>query len=146
MTLQTLLDSLKSLPAHLPISFATTAGPAGWGYHVTELKHAQITSIDCGGRVAEWAEATLQILDGDGARDRAMQVGKLAGILSHSIGAVAGLGDADLQVEFSHGNAGMQIFEPGTPRQAGDLVTIDLSASQAQCKPASAFEPKPKCC
>ncbi|MEM9197555.1 MAG: DUF6428 family protein [Pseudomonadota bacterium] len=144
MTPQTLLDSLKTLPSQMPISFATEAGAAGWGYHVTELKQAKITSIDCGGRVAEWVEASLQILDGEGDRDRAMQVGKLAGILSHSIATVTGLGTADLQVEFSLGNTGMQIFQPGTPRREGDTVLIELSSSQAQCKPASAF--KPKCC
>ena len=134
MTPETLLAHLESLPADAPLIFRTDDGPIQGGYHVTELKHARISSIDCGARQAQWDEAALQLLDGMGGDH--MTVGKFAAILAQSIRHVAGLGPAPLTVEFGHGNRVKQVFHPGAPRLEVGVVVVPLDGSRAVCKPA----------
>lgn len=134
MTLDELLAATRSLPGDLPLVFATEDGPIGAGYHVTELKLANIVSIDCGARTSSWSESVLQLLDGQG-RDH-MPVGKFAAILAQSLRAVDGLGTGPTFVEFGHQNAGMQIFQPTAPERGSTAVTIHLEPVRAQCKPA----------
>lgn len=79
----------------------------------TELKHAVIHSIACGGRTSAWTETVLQLLDGEGRGH--MPVGTFLGILARSLSRIDGLGDGPLLVEFAHRNAGMQLFQPAAP-------------------------------
>jgi len=68
MTLNDLLTDLKSIPkledTHL--AFLLDGDVFETGYHITELKFAEITGVDCAGRLSNWQEAALQVLDGDG--------------------------------------------------------------------------------
>lgn len=134
MTLEELLASTSALPADLPLVFATDDGPVGAGYHVTELKLANVVSIDCGARTSAWSESVLQLLDGQGRGH--MPVGKFSAILAQSLRKVDGLGASPAFVEFGHRNAGMQIFQPTEPELGGDAVTLRLKPVRAQCKPA----------
>lgn len=74
MKLNELLAHLKTTPSASALVFSTEDGDIGSGYHVTEFKHAKVTGIDCGGRVSEWVEASVQLLDGSGGSH--MAVGK----------------------------------------------------------------------
>ena len=134
MTPLSLLNTLKKLPADLPLIFQTADGAIGAGYHVTEFKLAEVDSIDCGGRLASWTEAALQLLDGRG--DHHMKVGKFNGILEQSIARLDGLGESPLQVEFAHENNGMRIYDLSAPELSGGAVAIRLSDVRAHCKPA----------
>ena len=134
MTPQMLLETLQTLPAELPLVFQTEKGEIGAGYHVTELKLAQVRSIDCGGRLASWSEAVLQLLDGQGVDH--MKVGKFAAILSQSVSRVSGLGESLLHVEFAHENKGMRIYEVSRPVMHESLVCVALNEVRAHCKPA----------
>ena len=134
MTLDELLALTTSLPANHSLVFTTDDGPIGAGYHVTELKLANIVSIDCGARTSSWSEASLQLLDGQGRGH--MPVGKFTSILARSLQKVDGLGASPAFVEFGHRNAGMQIFQPGEPEISGETVTLRLKPVRAHCKPA----------
>jgi Family of unknown function (DUF6428) len=134
MTLDDLLASMQPLPADLPLVFMTEDGPVGAGYHVTELKLANLVSIDCGARTSAWSESVLQLLDGQGRGH--MPVGKFLGILKQSLRKVDGLGAAPAFVEFGHRNAGMQIFRLSKPELDGNAVTLRLEPVRAHCKPA----------
>ncbi len=134
MTLNELLETLTALPAEAPLVFRTGEGSIGEGYHVTEFKHAQVTGIDCGGRVAVWEEAALQLLDGKGGSH--MPVGKFASILRQSIARIRDLGDCRMQVEFAHGNLGLRVFQPSLPELRNGVVDLHLSEGRAHCKPA----------
>ncbi|MEM8702045.1 MAG: DUF6428 family protein [Pseudomonadota bacterium] len=134
MTPNHLFTALKSLPADAPLIFETEAGPVAGGYHVTELKHATIKSIDCGARLSEWTEASLQVLDGQGGS--AMTVGKFTGILAQSIRQVTGLGESPLHVEFAPKNVGMRIYQVASPEMQDGQIVIRLTENRAQCKPA----------
>ncbi|MCX2721724.1 DUF6428 family protein [Roseibium salinum] len=134
MTPNQLLESLNALPADAPLVFHTEAGPIGDGYHVTELKHARITSIDCGARVAQWDEASLQLLDGQG--EEHMAVGKFSAIVRQSIRRVKALAECPMHVEFAHGNSGLRIYQLSGPRLEEGVVAVHLAEGRARCKPA----------
>lgn len=134
MTPETLLARLERLPADAPLVFETDDGPALGGYHVTELKHARISSIDCGARQAQWDEAVLQLLDGGGGEH--MMVGKFTAILAQSIRHVPGLGPAAMSVEFAHANRGLRVFRPDAPQLEDQAVVVRLAEARPVCKPA----------
>ncbi|MEM8958880.1 MAG: DUF6428 family protein [Pseudomonadota bacterium] len=144
MTLEEMLRALENMPGDAPVLFETEAGPIARGYHVTELKRAAITSIDCGGRVASWDEAALQLLDGpqDSETEGHMAAGKLCAILRRCLAGLPGLGPAPLSVEFAPGNAGLRLYEPGLPEHVAGAVRIELTERRALCKPAAELE----CC
>ncbi|WP_026480677.1 DUF6428 family protein [Ahrensia sp. 13_GOM-1096m] len=134
MTLQELLDDLKSMAGDMPLVFVTQVGDIGPGYHITEFKHARVTGIDCGARQAQWDETAIQLLDG--AQGTHMSVGKFAGILEQSIKRIADLASPDTHVEFSHGNIGMRTYSITPPVQTEGRVEVQLSEGRAYCKPA----------
>tara|TARA_R110002049_G_scaffold10127_9_gene50624 strand:+ start:1990 stop:2469 length:480 start_codon:yes stop_codon:yes gene_type:complete len=134
MNFATLLETLSAAPADLPLIFETSDGAIGAGYHVTEFKHAQITGIDCGARLSNWSEATLQLLDGAGRAH--MRLSTFTNILRQSIAQVPGLGTAPIRVEFAPGNAGMRSYDMQAPDVSGDRAVIRLREARAICKPA----------
>ena len=134
MNLNDLQSELENVPTDLPLVFVTGEGPIGAGYHVTELKLADIVSIDCGAQTERWSEATLQLLDGHGDAD--MPVGKFRAIVGQSMASVEGLGVSPLHVEFAHGNAGLQIFEIAEAVISDDNIALSLVPLRAVCKPA----------
>lgn len=134
MNLNSLLKNLETAPAHAALVFTSDAGDIGSGYHVTELKLSHVTGIDCGGRVNEWQEAAVQLLDGNGSNH--MPVSKFTGILEQSIARVEGLGAAQAHVEFSPNNTGLRTYNLQAPEVKGDRVLIRLQAAGAVCKPS----------
>lgn len=146
MNINGFLQTLANKPMDAPVVFVTKQGEIGGGYHVTELKLAKITGIDCAARQAEWAEASVQLLDGGGGAH--MAVGKLSKILAQSKAHVKGLGEAELHFEFAHSNAGLQQYRMKTPAMVGGRVEIRLDAQRAVCKPAQQCSPESEteCC
>ncbi len=137
MTLTDLRAALGAMNPDAELVFQTEDGTIGGGYHVTEFKLSDVTSVDCGGRTDAWSEATLQLLDGAGG-DR-MRVEKFARILDQSLGALPGLGAAPLTVEFAPSNAGLRLFHPAAPKASGDRALVRLDQGRAVCKPARDF-------
>lgn len=134
MKLNSLLENLKAAPAQAALVFTSDEGDIGSGYHVTEFKLSRVTGIDCGGRVNDWQEAAVQLLDGSGGSH--MAVSKFTGILEQSIARVEGLGTAETYVEFSPNNKGLRTYNLQAPQVKGDSVLIRLQAASAVCKPA----------
>jgi len=147
MTLNDLLQDLRAMPSEAPLAFVTGQGPIKGGYHVTELKQSKVTSIDCGARVTEWSEATLQLLDGSGGQ--LMSVAKFTAIVGQSVTQLTGLGDLSARVEFAAGNVGMRTYDIATPVANGDEIIVGLSEVTALCKPGkevSAAMNSKSCC
>lgn len=143
MSLQNLLTQLREKSSDAPLVFSTKDGDIGGGYHVTELKSAQITSIDCGGNVADWTETTLQILDGgDGPH---MTVGKFTAIVTHSLKAIPALADTPLFAEFAPKNAHLSRYDMALSPTDMSKAEIRLTDMQALCKPAQNQSCGPKC-
>lgn len=143
-TLSDLAAVLAAVPAETSAVFVTSEGDIGGGYHVTELKLAEIASIDCGARRGRWREAQMQLLDGHGRTH--MNAGKLAAILDRSISAMPGLAEVPFTIEFAHGNRGLSRYRLGIPVPEKERVTLPLAAEHAQCKPAAQHAGTAACC
>ncbi|MDG2340184.1 MAG: DUF6428 family protein [Paracoccaceae bacterium] len=135
MNLQDLVTNLKGMPADADLIFSLGNQEIEKGYHLTEFKLANITSVDCGGRFSAWHEATMQLLDGSGGEY--MKVGTFVAIAEKSERIVDNLSSAKLGVEFAIGNAGIQIFDLEGPLHEGHAVKLGLNARSAACKPSS---------
>lgn len=133
-TLNDLITDLKTLDPALPLVFATDDGEIGGGYHVTELKRADIHSIDCGGNLSSWSETNLQLLDGTG-RDH-MAVGKFISIAEHSMAKIDALSDGPLSFEYSPQNIGLHRYEAHEISIHQHKVQLHLTEDRAHCKPA----------
>ena len=134
MTPQELLTSLDAVGRDAPLIFVTENGPINAGYHVTEVKLASVRSLDCAARRSDWTEAQIQLLDGRG--QDYMTVGKFTGILRKATTELVGLLEAPVKFEFSHGNKGLHILEPGRPIMGSHEVSLPLGEVNAACKPA----------
>ncbi|MDF0600851.1 DUF6428 family protein [Psychromarinibacter sp. C21-152] len=146
-TLDAFLTTLRSADPNLPTRFRTPGGDLGAGFHITELKHADIESIDCGGRRSRFREAVVQVLDGRGPR--AMPAGKMAAILARSLTEIPGLGDAPFAVECAPANRGLTRYRADVPRIEDGHLVIALSPEHAVCKPMAdraGCAPKTPCC
>lgn len=132
-TLSDLIGSLAGARPDLPAIFLADGAEIGAGYHITELKLADISSIDCGGRQTRFAETQMQLLDGQDGE--ALTVGKVGSILNRSVDALPGLAEAPLSVEFAHGNRGLGRYRLGAPEVSGGQVRLPLLEDRAQCKP-----------
>lgn len=105
------------------------------GYHVTEVKAAQFSALDCGANPESWSEIFVQLWDVDeGARSH-MPVGKFAKIISKVVECVALNSHAKLTFEVSDGVAPMQLHRAAAPRIENEQVQVVLSARPASCKP-----------
>ncbi len=129
------IDALDVLPPDMPVGFVTETGEIGEGYHITELKLAEVRSIDCVGRRADWVEAQLQLLDGSGAGWQG--AGKITAVLRRCFAALPDLAEAPLSVEFGHRNHGLSRFALGALELRGDRAVVPLLPAAAQCKPAA---------
>ncbi|WP_425053212.1 DUF6428 family protein [Psychromarinibacter sp. S121] len=134
-TLSELGDLLDTAPRNAAVRFRVDATQLGDGYHVTELKLAQIKGIDCGGRRNDWPETLMQVLDGQGTAP--LTARKLAGILRQSIEAIPGLEAAPLSVECAPGNIGLSRYTIGAADLAAGQVMLSLEAEYALCKPSA---------
>jgi hypothetical protein len=99
MDLDTFLEFLEAR-AYRELEFYAPGGLVPGDYHITEVKHAAFTRVDCGGQAESGAELVLQLLPAAGGR--AMSAGKAAGILrqalSHLDAGAATSGHADRPV------------------------------------------------
>ncbi len=132
-----------------PLIFTTDEGDIGPGYHVTELKHLSVNSIDCGGRMSAWTEAQLQLLDGNAGGH--MSVGKFIGIAKHSAAALPELGKVPISVEFAPGNRGLRRYLIDGLHEDPTSVRVKLIEDGAACKPhldkqSGCYSEKAVCC
>ena len=134
-TLAEVSSALAKVPADFPAVFTTEAGDIGGGYHVTELKLADVQSIDCMARQSSWREAQVQILDGHGGTH--MAAGQLHKIIAQSLKAVPDLADVPFSIEFSPENQGLSRYSLGAPFTANGKLSIPLESGKATCKPAA---------
>lgn len=107
------------------------------GYHVTEVKAGQFSSLDCGANPESWSETIVQLLDvsGDGPH---MSASKFAGIMQKVASRMTLDPAASLIFEISDGLAPMQIYRVATAEFENGAVHVALTAKPAECKPLQA--------
>ena len=128
-------DTLLENPTlNLQFEYANNKRVDG-SYHITEIKQAQIVSVDCGGKMNSWNEVILQLLEPElNSNQEAMQVNKALKIINTVEATLALHPNATTKIEF--GNAVFetrQMLIAEITKDGTNLVVV-LSADKTQCK------------
>jgi hypothetical protein len=135
--INTLTRLRAELEAHstLPLVFSYGGRTIATGYHVTEVKAARLSSLDCGANPESWNETVIQLWDVDSDNATHMKVSKFLGILAQVERRVAIDPEALLIFEAGDSASPMQIFTVGSIAETPDHVEVMLAPRPATCKP-----------
>ena len=108
----------------------------GANYHITEVKHIKVDSVDCGGQVDSWNETVIQLWESptEIGKTEFMSSGKALEILD-KVGLMKEY-DSEAVVKFEYSNAlfhTAQLFVSGVNLMGTNLV-INLSVADTDCK------------
>ena len=104
-------------------------------YHITEIKQATITSVDCGGVMNTWTEIIVQLWVPEGEQqDRAMHVGKALSIIDLVEKALPLNPDGLVKIEFGNSQFHTRQMFPNEMIIDMETLTIDLRPDAVQCK------------
>ncbi|MES2389625.1 MAG: DUF6428 family protein [Bacteroidota bacterium] len=107
-------------------------------YHITEVKQAPITSVDCGGVLNEWTEIVVQLWEPVGKEGgRAMQVNKALSIFNLVESKLSLNPDAVVKIEFGNSRFDTRQMYPAEFIIGGDNLVVSLSPDFTQCKAIS---------
>lgn len=112
--------------------------PNSWvnpAYHITEIKQAPITSVDCGGALNTWTEIILQLWEPEGQdQERDMQVHKALAIIAIVEKALPLEGEALVKIEFGNTQFDTrQMLLNGIAIQDDNMI-VNLKPDAVQCK------------
>ena len=104
-------------------------------YHITEIKLAPITSVDCGGVMNSWTEVIVQLWEpGGGQTERAMKVKKALSIIEVVEKSLPLDPEAIVKIEFGNSQFDTRQMFPGEIINEGENLIIDLRPDFTQCK------------
>jgi len=104
-------------------------------YHITEIKQAPITSVDCGGVVNRWTEVIVQLMEPEQQQqERAMKVRKAMSIIELVEKSLPLEGDAIVKIEFGNASFATRQLIPAEIIADGENLVVDLRADAVQCK------------
>ncbi|MFD1256653.1 DUF6428 family protein [Mucilaginibacter terrae] len=104
-------------------------------YHITEIKQATITSVDCGGVVNAWTEIIVQLwVPENEQQDRAMQVDKALSIINLVENVLPLHPDGIVKIEFGDSQFYTRQMLPKTLKVNGENLVVDLRDDAVQCK------------
>ncbi|CAN5442046.1 DUF6428 family protein [soil metagenome] len=104
-------------------------------YHITEIKLAPITSVDCGGVMNKWTEVIIQLWEpGAKQQERAMKVSKALSIISLVERSLTPDADAVVKIEFGNSQFDTRQMYPGEITTDGGNLIVDLRPDVTQCK------------
>lgn len=135
------LDSLAKLRAALdphaglPLVFHYAGRAIAAGYHVTEVKAASLSSLDCGANPEAWSETIIQLWDVERDGATHMSAGKFLGILAQVARRTDVDDDGLLIFEVGDSVQPLQVFTIATITPGADHVAITLAPRPATCKP-----------
>ena len=104
-------------------------------FHITEIKQAQITAVDCGGKMNAWTEIIVQlwepnILDSE----RSMKVSKALSIINLVEKTLPLNPNVIVKVEFGNSLFETRQMLPQDFEIKGDEIIVKLQADKTQCK------------
>ena len=108
----------------------------GANYHITEVKHITVESVDCGAQTDAWKETIIQLWESSNelGKTEYMSVFKALGILN-KVGKMKTY-FADAEVKFEYGNAAFhtaQLYVNDFEIQGNNLI-IKLAVKKTDCK------------
>ncbi|RBQ07635.1 DUF6428 family protein [Pedobacter miscanthi] len=107
-------------------------------YHITEIKQAPITSVDCGGVMNAWTEIIVQLWEPTEEEEgRAMQVKKALSIIDLVESKLALNPKGIVKIEFGNSEFDTRQMYPAEFIVDGDNLVINLTPDATQCKAIS---------
>jgi hypothetical protein len=104
-------------------------------YHITEIKQAPITSVDCGGVLSSWTEIVVQLWEPIGQHQlKPMKVKKALTIIDVVEQKLKLAPDAIVKIEFGNTDFDTRQMFPNEITIDGDDLVIDLRPDAVQCK------------
>ncbi len=108
----------------------------GANYHITEVKHLIVDSVDCGAQVDAWKETIIQLWESPSelGKTEYMSVDKALAILN-KVGEMKSY-DSDAEVKFEYSNATFhtaQLFVNDFETKEGKLI-VKLAVEKTDCK------------
>ncbi|WP_295769236.1 DUF6428 family protein [uncultured Mucilaginibacter sp.] len=104
-------------------------------YHITEIKQAPITSVDCGGVMNNWTEIIMQLwVPENEQQERSMTVSKALSIVDIVEKMLPLDPNGTVKIEFGNSEFDTRQMFPNSIDVNGDQLTIDLRPDAVQCK------------
>lgn len=136
-TVQSVLQTIISEPEKSVI-FSLEGRSINPGYHVTEVKHASVSSLDCGQGSDSWEEIVIQLLDGSPTSVAGHMSGnKFLSIVQAATGVLPIEKNPKLYFEYSPENRVVRKLIVDSITTIGNSTTIQLAGEAPRCK---AFE------
>lgn len=104
-------------------------------YHITEIKQAPITSVDCGGVMTSWTEVIIQLYEPTGKQQlKAMKVAKALNIINVVEQSLPINPLGIVKIEFGNTTFDTRQLLPNHIISDGENLVIDLRPDTVQCK------------
>lgn len=104
-------------------------------YHITEIKQAPVTSVDCGGVMNAWTEVIVQLMEPATENQlRPMKVRKALSIIDVVEKKLPLTPEAIIKVEFGNANFETRQLHPGDFIINDEELVVDLRPGNVQCK------------
>jgi hypothetical protein len=104
-------------------------------FHITEIKQAPITSVDCGGKMNSWTEIIVQLWEPSTKEaDRSMKVSKALSIINLVEKSLPLNPLATVKIEFGNSRFDTRQLYPDECIADGDTFNVKLTPDFTQCK------------
>lgn len=104
-------------------------------FHITEIKLAPITSVDCGGLMNKWTEVIVQLWEPSVKEaEREMKVSKALSIVDIVEKMLPLDEEAIVKIEFGNSQFDTRQMFPADITVDGDNLVVNLSPDFVQCK------------
>jgi len=132
------LSAILNEKTNSELKFYFDGSPINPGYHVTEVRHAAIKSLDCGREsdTERWDEITIQLLDGSPDSTQGHMSGsKFLGIIGTALKSLESDAAPYLFFEFAPGNGPIRKLSIESVEQTATETSVSLGSERAVCKP-----------
>lgn len=128
----------EQLEANTDLTLQFQCADGRWvdaAYHITEVKQALITSVDCGGVMNAWTEIIVQLYEPlNEQKDTAMKVSKALGIINVVEKALPLHPNGIVKIEFGNSRFDTRQMLPQGIVTDGKNLIVDLRPDTVQCK------------
>lgn len=118
-------------------------------FHITEIKQANITSVDCGGKMNAWTEIIVQLWEPTVQdSESSMKISKALSIIELVEKTLPLNPNSPVKIEFGNNTFDTRQMHPQEFEIIGNEIIVKLQADKTQCKAINRGEtcgtPKPK--
>jgi len=104
-------------------------------FHITEIKQATITSVDCGGKMNAWTETIVQLWEPTILEnERSMKVTKAISIIDMVEKILPQNPNNLVKIEFGNSQFETRQMHPQDFEITNDEIIVKLTADKTQCK------------